>query len=180
MERYDISRLFFLVITAVFLLACSQVGNKVKRKYIISKEENEREIVTTYKNSNVDLYIALINIADSLLQISDGDRIVDADTVQLEILSNEVKSIEGGELNLTSYYLIVDYFSGRQFYWGINIDKEETIYFTNPDGNKTLKLVTKTNNGGVSSYNKILDYVNSKYLKAPPMPPPPLGTDTLN
>jgi len=177
MEQNNIPRVQFLVVFIVMMLSCTTAVDNVRRNYIIADGENEKELIVRMKDDNVDLYLKLTNLADSLLLLCNGKQYVDAGAVKLEVLSEEVTSVAEQDLTFTSYYLIVDNEDDRQFYWGVNVNREETIYFTNPDGEKILKLISKTNGKRTKNFLEPLDYIKNKYLKAPPMPSPPKADD---
>jgi hypothetical protein len=178
MGQNNIPWIQFLVVLIAVMLSCSTAVDNVRWNYKITDGEKEEEIIVNLKNDGTDLYLKLINIADSLLLLSDGKQNVNAGSIQLELLSEEFVSVAKQDLTLTSYYLIVDSINNRHFFWGMNVNREETIYFTNPDGDKTLELVSKTIGKEMKSYLKLLDYIKNKYLKAPPMPSLP-EPDTL-
>jgi hypothetical protein len=158
----------FMILVVLIITSC--MSNQQEKTYVINYGERDEVFKVSSKDEKPDFYFDLFMKADSLLQTtSELNRIAQYNDFVVERLLEKQFQINGISIKLTSYYLVID---KHHFFWGVNINDAETIYLTNTDGDKELKLISDIKmNRKIIPVKLLHEYINDEFISIPPKPP---------
>lgn len=175
----NILNLYILLSTCILFSCSMDIQDYTIKEYVLeNKFTTDKEFLIDTLNTNTKIPLKeVVSRIDSILYKSlDFDTLFINDTLTINLIGKETFIRNQESLNIIKYYIIYSDF----IFFAVFFEKYGTIFITNPDGSKNLRLTKLISSKQEIDLSCFQNFIDTSFLANPDIPFPLQAIDSVD